>query len=142
MSTIKSYQAIENGKKKYRYFSEEFRKKIVSEIERNILTVTEVSREYGVSPTSVYRWLWRYSRQRKNGGRQVVEIESDTRKLKALKEELKELHRIIGQKQIQIDFQNKLIELAEEEYKVDIKKKYGKKLYSGSGITEQYTDTK
>jgi transposase len=33
-----------------------------------------------------------------------------------------ELERIVGQKQIIINFQNKMIELAEQEYQVDIKK--------------------
>ena len=142
MATIKTYEESQKSNRRYRYFSEEFRKKIVSEIEKKLITVTEVSREYQVSPSSVYRWLWRYSKQRKNGGRQVVEIESDTRKLKLLREEQKELQRIIGEKQIIIDFQKKLIELAEEEYKVDIKKKLGEKLYSGFGLTEKNTDTK
>ena len=34
-----------------------------------------------------------------------------------------DLERIVGQKQIVIDFQEKMIELAEQEYNVDIKKK-------------------
>ncbi len=74
--------------------------------------------------------------------RQIVETESDTRKLKELKEEIKELHRIIGEKQILLDFQTKLIERAEKEYKVDIKKKLSGKLYSGTGTTEKRTDIK
>lgn len=56
--------------------------------------------------------------------RLVVESESDTRQLIELKKRLSELERIIGQKQIQIDFQNKMIELAEATYGVDIKKKF------------------
>jgi hypothetical protein len=54
----------------------------------------------------------------------IIESESDTRQLIELKKRLSELERIIGQKQIQIDFQNKMIELAEETYGVDIKKKF------------------
>jgi hypothetical protein len=30
---------------------------------------------------------------------------------------------MVGQKQIEIEFQNKMIELAEQEYNIDIKKK-------------------
>jgi len=78
---------------------------------------------------------------RKKSVRQVVEAESDTRKILQLKERVKELERIIGQKQILIDFQGKMIELAEDEYGVDIKKKYGTKPSSGFGTDEPSTPT-
>jgi transposase len=50
---------------------------------------------------------------RKKGSRQVIEAKSDSQKLLALREEIKELERIIGEKQIKLDFQEKLISLAE-----------------------------
>ena len=72
----------------------------------------------------------------------VIEPESSSRKIKALKEEIKELKSIIGEKQIQLDFKDKQIELAEKFYKVDIKKKLKEQHLSGSGQTEKSTDTK
>ncbi|HOK36625.1 MAG TPA: hypothetical protein PLR72_05175, partial [Paludibacteraceae bacterium] len=53
--------------------------------------------------------------------RMIVETESDTRQLIALKKRISELEQIIGHKQILIDFQSKMIDLAEETYGVDIK---------------------
>jgi len=50
-----------------------------------------------------------------------------------------ELERIIGQKQIEIDFKDKMIELAEEVYQVDIKKKFCTQPSSGSGATDTNT---
>ncbi|MGD1890609.1 MAG: hypothetical protein ACFB15_08440, partial [Cyclobacteriaceae bacterium] len=44
-----------------RYFSEAFKKKKVNEIESNLTTVLQVSREYEVSCTSVYKWIYKYS---------------------------------------------------------------------------------
>jgi hypothetical protein len=79
---------------------------------------------------------------RQKGVRQVVEIESDTRKLIGLNEKIRELERIIGQKQVLLDFHEKMIELAEQEYRVDIKKKFGSRLSAGSGKTETHTPTK
>lgn len=125
-----------------RYFSEGFKRKKVEEIEKNLSTVSEICREYQVSSVSVYKWVYKYSAMRKKGEKQVVESESDTRKLRELKEKIKELERIIGQKQIQLDFKDKMIELAEQEYKLDIKKKLGSKLSSGTGDTENNTTTK
>jgi len=124
-----------------RYFSEGFKRQRVEEIEKNIVKISEICREYQVSDTAVYNWIYKYSRMRKKSIRQVVEAESDTRKLLQLKERIKELERIIGQKQILIDFQDKMIEIAEEEYKVDIKKKSGSKLSAGSGKTGSSTIT-
>jgi transposase-like protein len=119
--------------REFRYFSEDFRKEKVREIEKGIATVSEVSRAYSVSLTAIYKWIYRYSMERKKGVRLVVEKRSETTKLLELKERLRELEQIIGQKQLLIDFQEKLLELASDEVGFDLKKKYGSKLKVGSG---------
>lgn len=129
-------------KRQNRYFSESFRKKKVREIERNITTVAEVSKEYEVSSTAVYKWLHKYSVLYQKQLRQIVEPMSDTRKIKALKEKIKELERLVGQKQIQLEFKDKMIQLAEEEYGVEIKKKFGSQPFDGFGSIENNTDGK
>jgi len=142
MATIETYKRLTVQERQNRYFSEEFRRKKVLEIERNLVTISEVCREYQVSETAVRKWLYKYSAMRKKGIRQVVEAKSDTRKLQQLKDQVKELEHIIGQKQLLIDFQQKVIELTEQEYKIDIKKKFGDNPYYGSGTTENNTPTK
>jgi hypothetical protein len=53
----------------------------------------------------------------------VVEMEeSGTKKLKDHELRIKEMERIIGQKQLQIDYLEKMIELANNEFDIDIKK--------------------
>lgn len=138
MATKKQFQQT-TKQRQYRYFSEEFKKQKVRDIENNILAVSDICREYEVSKTSVYKWIYKFSAMKKKGVRQVIESESDTKKLQALKEHIKELERVLGQKQLLIDFQSKVIELAEEEYQIDIKKKFGEQHYSGSGTTEGNT---
>lgn len=133
MATIENYKKLSVQERQNRYFSEEFRRKKVREIERNISTIAEICREYQVSDTSVRKWLYKYSAMRKKGIKQVVEAKSDTRKLQQIKDQLKEMERIIGQKQMMIDFQQKVIELAEQEYNIDIKKKFGDKPSYGTG---------
>lgn len=129
-------QQFENRRlRQNRYFSEDFKRQKVREIEQNQSTVAEISREYEVSSTAIYKWIYKYSGMRKKSVKQVIEAESDTRKILELKEKVKELERMVGQKQILLDFQSKMIELAEDEYGVDIKKKYGTKPSSGSGAT-------
>ena len=63
----------------------------------------------------------------KKGEKLIVETESDTRQLLSFQKKIAELEQIIGQKQILIDFKDKMIELAELEYGIDIKKKFSTK---------------
>lgn len=142
MANIEEYEKLTVKERQYRHFSEEFKRKKVSEIDRSVTTVSEVSREYQVSRTSVHAWIRQYSRMRKKHERMVVEKLSDTKKIAALKEKIKELERAVGQKQIQIDFFDKMIELAEVEYGVDIKKKYSTPRSGGSGRSGKGTRTK
>ena len=116
-----------------RYFSASFKQKIVKEIERNLVSVLEVSREYSVSSTAVYKWMDKYSIHNKRQVRQIIEPMSDSKKIKELRERIKELEHLVGQKQIELEFKEKLIEIAEEMYQIDIKKKHGSKRSSGSG---------
>ena len=125
-----------------RYFSEAFKKKKVNEIEKNLTTVLQVSREYEVSCTSVYKWIYKYSQHMKKGVKQVVEAQSDTYKLQQYRQQVHELERIVGQKQLQIDFLEKVIALAEEEYGFDLKKKGSSRPYSGTGSTKTNIPTK
>ena len=129
-------------RRQLRYFSESFRKQKVREIERNLTTVRLVSKEYEVSTVAVYKWLHKYSVLRARQLRQIVEPMSDARKIEELRKRIKELEQLVGQKQIQIEFKEKMIELAEQMYQIDIKKKLGSKLSSGSGSTEKPTGGK
>jgi transposase-like protein len=132
----------ESSQRINRYFSESFKRKKVQEIEKNLSTVMEISKEYDVSKTAIYKWLDKYSRNRKRGVKQVVELMSDTRKIQDLKAKIRDLEHLIGQKQIEIEFKNKMIDIAEEMYDIDIKKKLSSKPLPGSGSIGKNTDGK
>lgn len=125
-----------------RYFSEEFKRKKVEEIEKKVSTIAEICREYAVSPTSVYKWIYRYSVMRKKGVKMVVESQSDTAKIEALKKHISELEQLLGQKQFEVEFLEKQMQLASEQYGVDFKKKRSGQRSSGSGSTENPITTK
>lgn len=136
MAKLEAYK-MSLEERRRRTFSESFKKKKVKEIEQKITTVSQVCKQYEVSQTNVYKWLDKFGDSYKKGIKTIVEMESDTRKILELKAKLAELERIIGQKQIQIDFKDKMIELAEEEYGIDIKKKFDTTPSSGSGKTDR-----
>lgn len=139
MATLNDFEKLSRLERHRRYFSEEFKRKKVSEIERNLTTVLEVSREYQVTRAAVYNWVYKYSTHRKKGTKQVIELESDTRKIQALKEKIRDLEQLLGQKQVELEFHKKMVDLASEEVGLDIKKKYGSKRSTGSGTTDKPT---
>ena len=115
---------LSSSERSRRHFSDSFKIQKVRELETGQTKVGEICSQYQVSHTAVYRWIEKFGIMKEKKERFIIETESDTRQLIELKKRLSELERIIGQKQIQIDFQNKMIELAEETYGVDIKKKF------------------
>ena len=123
-----------------RYFSEDFKKKKVTELDKRLTTVTEVSRQYEVTAAAIYKWIEKYSLMRKKGIKMVVEAESDTARIKALRDHIGELERLLGQKQFEIDFLKKQMDIASDQYGVDLKKKASGTPSSGSGSTENNTD--
>lgn len=124
MATRENFNLAKDQKVR-RTFSEEFKRKKVQEIEGKITKVSEICKEYDVSTTAVYKWIYLYSSKMKKKERLIVEAESDTKKITELKQRIAALERALGQKQIQLDFKEKMIEIAEETYQIDIKKKFG-----------------
>ena len=120
---IKFKQSVEERRR--RTFSEDLKRKKVREIEQKVSSISDVCREYEVSEHSVIRWMHKYSKQYMKGVKTIVEGDSDTKKLLELKAQIAELQRALGEKQLQLEFKDKMIELAEEMYGVDIKKKLG-----------------
>lgn len=127
---------LSRQERRMRRFSESFKREKVKEIELGYSTPTEISRQYQVTRANVHRWIRKFGTMGNKKEKLVIESESDTRQLLELKKKVAELEQIIGQKQILIDFKDKMIELAEEEYGVDIKKKYSTQRSPGSGKTK------
>ena len=124
-------------KRMSRNFGEKFKKDMVQRIENNEYSVRDISELYGVSTTAIYKWVYKYSILYQQGYRQIVEPMSSTKKVKELQERIKELERAVGQKQMKVDFLEKLIEIADAEPGIDIKKKAGSAPKSGSGKIEK-----
>ena len=124
-----------------RIYSEAFRRQRVLDIEQGLVTVSETRRIYNVSYQTIYNWIHRYSTTMKHQTRQVVELESEEHRTKALLERVAELERVIGQKQLEIDVLKKIVDAAEDELGPDWKKKQSSRSSSGSGTTAPNTAT-
>jgi transposase len=127
--------------KQQRIFSDEFKKLRVKELVDKRLTVLEVCRLYEVSRTAVYKWIYRYSAHYHRKTNLVVQMESEVYKTRQLLQRVADLERVIGQKQLEIDFLNKLLEIGSEEMGFDLKKNFSTRLSNGTGSAEQGTAT-
>jgi transposase-like protein len=113
------------SERRYRRFSDSFKLKVVKEIEQRKVRVSEVCKAHEVSNASVYKWMEKYGTKQKPT-RTIVESKSDTSKIIALQKRIAELERALGQKQLDLEFNEKLIDFAEKKFSIDIKKKRSK----------------
>ena len=120
-----------------RIFSDTFKRRRVEEIENGIVTIHQVSQAYNVSDNAVRKWIRKYSRMIHSGVRQVVELESEAARTIALQKRTEELERIIGQKQLQLDYYEQLISVASKELDVDIKKNFDTMFSIGSSAPQK-----
>lgn len=67
--------------------------------------------------------------------------DSSSKKLKELNKRIADLERTLGQKQIKIDFLEKMIELAKEELGIDFKKNFSTTVSTGFVQTDKEPDT-
>lgn len=126
-----------------RTFSEVVKKQIVSEIEKGKLSVLEASRDLDAHQQTIYNWIYRYSRYLTKNKIMVIEDKSEASRTKELEKRLKDAEAALGRKQMEIDFLNKIIEFANEEFKTDIKKKLSSEPSPGSkSIKGKGTSTK
>lgn len=110
--------------RKHRCYSEDFKKGIVAIFEKGEFSISQLGNLYGVGSTCIYRWVYKYSRFNEKGCRIVEMEDSSQNKVKELAKKVKELEQMVGQKQIAIEYLEKMIELAKTDLNIDIKKNY------------------
>jgi transposase-like protein len=118
-----------------RKFTEDFKRKLVKEFEQGTMSVYQMSKLYSIATTQIYDWIYKFSIFNEKGSRIVEMKDSQTTKLKELEQRVKELEQNIGQKQIKIEFLEKMIDLAKQEFNIDIKKNFATPQSNGSKKT-------
>ena len=124
MTQIKSKKLIYLRQR--RIFSLTIRKNTVKDIELGKCTVIQACKELGVNSRTVYRWIYLYSRHLIKNQVMVVEDKSESYRSQELEKRIKDLEAALGRKQIELELLNKIIDLANEEYKTDLKKNLSK----------------
>lgn len=122
--------------KQHRTFSEAFKREKVKDLVEKRISIKQLSSLYSVSRSAVYKWLYAYSPHHEQKTNLVVQMESEAHKTQMLQQRVAELERVIGQKQLELDFLNKLFEIGSQELGFDIKKNLSTKLSNGTGAGE------
>jgi len=110
--------------KTIRKFSEAFKLQRVKEYENGDFTALQLAKMFSLHPQTVYNWIYKYSTYNK---KKIIVVEaknSSSEKLKQQEKTIKELEQIIGKKQIQIDYLEKMVAIASEKLDYDIKKNF------------------
>lgn len=119
-------------KRTQRDYSYAFKLSVVEEVERGELGIKAAARKYGIqSHSTVTNWLRKYGnfdwvnkstvRMPKSKDQQLLELEQKVLLLEKQKKELEKKAEIADKKVIFFDM---MIDIAEEEFKIPIRKKY------------------
>lgn len=122
--------------RKPRKYSEDFKRSIVKDFESGKFSVPQLERLHNIGNALLYKWIYRYSQSNEQGQRIVEMKDSSTQKLKSLEQRVKDLEQMVGRKQIEIDYLEKMIDLAKEELHIDIKKNFNTPQSNGSASTK------
>lgn len=122
---------------KQRKYSTEFKQQIVSDYESGKFSVSQLEKLHKISNPAIYRWIYKFSTFNEKGFRVVEMKNSSQDKVKELEKRIKDLEATVGRKQIQVDYLEKIVELAKSELNIDVKKNYGTQQLPGSDKTKK-----
>lgn len=105
-----------------RRFSEPFRKEQVRLIESGEITILEVSKLYEVKTNSVRLWLKKFG-TKEHYPQILVTDGSEYNRIKTLEKEIKSLKEVIGDQQVKLIIQEKILKQVEEKLGKGFEKK-------------------
>jgi len=114
---------MKRSKSIQRHFSTTFKKEKVELIDQGKISVKAVSQIYDVSETAIYNWKKKYSKYSKSERVVVEKISEENKNIELLKC-IAKLERIVGKKQLELDYYKTTVEKLSEEAGEDLEKKY------------------
>jgi transposase len=119
-------------KRKQSHYDEAFKWRVVQEVLSGKFSKEEARRVYGISGNcTILYWMRKFSGEddyRAGGDTlQTLTAMSQSKKEKALEERIKKLKQDLKREQLRADLWQKMVEVAEQELEIDIRKKFGAK---------------
>jgi transposase-like protein len=114
------------------HYSEDFKLRVVQEVLQGKYSKEEARRIYGIrSNCAILYWIRQFSGQSnyRKGGISMVNLEEMKVKKENIDKDkkIKELEERLRRELLRADLWQKMVDVAEEDLKVDIRKKYGAK---------------
>ncbi len=117
-------------------YSISFKQKVVHEIELEGLSISEANRRYGINGgETVKKWLKELGRSHLLNVVTRVEMKDEKDRLRELEKENQKLKLALADAYLARDCAEKVIEVANDLYQTDLKKKFGEKSSAVSGRT-------
>ncbi len=113
-----------------RVYSEVFKRGVVKDIEAGFLNKDEARGKYKISgKTTVLGWCRKYGKLTSLGVNIGTVNNKKGKELDVLKARIRELEKGLSNSNLKVELLEKIIDLAEREYKIPIRKKSGAKQY-------------
>ena len=104
-------------------YSISFKQKVIEEIESGKLTKSGARRLYGIgSETTIQKWIKQFGKLHLLNKIVRIELKDEVSKLKQLEKEKKALESALAQAHLKLVTYESIIEVAEEELGIDLKK--------------------
>ena len=132
MSTKVTKSKPKKSLRQMKHFSEVIKRQTVKDIEQGKCSVLEASKELLVCQQTIYTWVYKYSGYLQKNKVLVVEDSSENYQSKVLEKKLREAEAALGRKPMELDFKNKLIELAGADLRIDLKKSFSNLASNGT----------
>lgn len=127
-SKLDSKKSTKLAIRQRRVFSEDFKREKVADLVAKRYTILSFCRLWGLRAQTVYNWIYKYSSDYQKGTVMVIQKESEAARTNDLLLRVAELERTIGRKQMELDYLEKVVELASKEFDIDLKKNFNVKL--------------
>jgi len=111
-----------------RSYSESFKLKVISDLEKGELSKNEIVEKYGISFQSLYNWIKRFSRFDLLNKKVRIETMQDKDQIKSLKEEIKKLKEALADKDVELHINETYLKHFSEELGYESVEELKKKL--------------
>jgi transposase-like protein len=126
--TKKEKKPMERQGKQCNYYSEAFKQEIISKIESGKLTIEQARRIYNIGGScTIQKWIKKYGRNHLLGKIVRIEMPEEVSELKKLQKQKAELESALAKAHLKILSLESIIEAAEEELGIELKKSSDKK---------------
>jgi len=110
------------AKKVYKRYSEAFRIHVVREYEQGGMSLNQLRQWYGVSPTTLKKWIAKYSTQGLRYHLMTIQTPEERDRVKELEAENARLKALVADLMLEKAILESTVAVVEEAYGIDVKK--------------------